>query len=176
MNIKKQIYISLIIFSFSFNDMSATCNTSSIKETTPTSDFTVNGDGTVTHLNTGLMWKVCSEGQTWADGNCTGTILTYNWQEALQRPQTLNAVGGYSNNTDWRLPNINELLSIVEKQCYEPAINETIFPSTASDYYWSSSPNVSLSDYAWIVLFRYGYDGLNSRNSSYHVRLVRGGQ
>ncbi len=176
MNIKKQIYISLILFSFSFNVMSQTCNTSSITATTPTSEFTVNGDGTVTHIRTNLIWKVCSEGQTWVNGECTGTITTHTWQEALQIPQTLNAAGGYSNNTDWRLPNIKELTSIVERQCYEPAINETFLPTTDDSDYWSSSPYAHLSTHAWIVHFRYGYDDISSRSSDNHVRLVRGGQ
>ncbi len=174
MNIKKQIYISLIIFSFSFNVMSQTCYTNSITATKPTSDFTVNNDGTVTHINTGLMWKVCSEGLDWANDNCTGTITTHTWQEALQIPQTINAGDGYgsNNNKDWRLPNINELLSIVEIQCYNPAINTTIFPSTASSYYWSSSPYAPYSGYAWIVIFLNG-DGSAHYGGSYYVRLVR---
>ncbi len=177
MNIKKQIYISLIIFSFSFNVLSQTCYTSSMTATTQDSDFTVNGDGTVTHINTGLMWKVCSEGLDWANGDCTtGTAETYTWQQALQIPQTLNAAGGYSNNTDWRLPNIKELKSITEKQCYWPAINETIFPSTASSYYWSSSLDTRYGDGAWIVYFYHGSDSGSPRGHHNHVRLVRGGQ
>ncbi len=176
MNIKKQIYISLIIFSFSFNVMSQTCYTSSMTATTPTSEFTINDDGTVTHIRTNLIWKVCSEGQTWANGDCTtGTITTHNWQGALQIPQNLNALG-YADYTDWRLPNIKELKSIVERQCYSPAINKTIFPSTASSYYWSSSPFADLSRNAWIVHFNYGGDGSYGRDNDGHVRLVRGGQ
>ena len=30
---------------------------------TPTEDFTENGDGTVTHYKTGLIWKRCVEGR-----------------------------------------------------------------------------------------------------------------
>ncbi len=161
--------------------MSQECYTSSITATTPDSDFTVNGDGTVTHINTGLMWKVCSEGQTWANGDCTtGTITTHTWQEALQIPQTLNNAGGYSNNIDWRLPNIKELLSIIEVQCYEPAINETIFPSTSIYDYWSSSPTPEDSSYAWVVYFGYGYlswgERYDPRGYGEYVRLVRDGQ
>jgi hypothetical protein len=38
--------------------------------------FTDNADGTVTDSTTGLTWKHCSEGQTWAGSSCTGP-LTY---------------------------------------------------------------------------------------------------
>ncbi len=177
MNIKKQFYISLIIFSFSSNVMSQTCKTSSVTATTPTSDFTVNGDGTVTHLNTGLMWKVCVEGQTWANNACTGTGTHFgSWNAALQIPDTVNATDNY---TDWRLPNVKELFSIVEIQCYDPAINETIFPSTHASEHWTSSPDsqVGASEaYSWLVNFFEGEFQSTKRAYKWgRVRLVRGG-
>ncbi len=159
--------------------MSQTCNTSSITATTPTSEFIINNDGTVIHSRTNLIWKVCSEGQTWDNGNCTGDMSAHTWQEALQIPQDLNACDGYgsSNNKDWRLPNIKELISIVKVQCYSPIINDTIFPSTASnfsDQYWSSSPYADYSYNAWIVVFSNGSVNYNNRSYGGHVRLVRG--
>ena len=148
----------------------------SIPATTPTGDFTVHGDGTVTHGKTGLMWKVCSEGQSWSVDSCSGSAGTYNWQAALQLPQNLNASGGYAGYTDWRLPNIKELASIVELSCYNPAVNATVFPSTSSNYYWSASPNAGSSSYAWDVSFYSGYGYYRNRNYTDRVRLVRGGQ
>jgi hypothetical protein len=51
--------------------------------TTPTSDFTDNGDGTVTHRKTQLTWKRCAEGQSWAGNSCTGTASTsYAYDQA----------------------------------------------------------------------------------------------
>ncbi len=170
--------LTLLIFQFSFTNANAqTCRTN-IVATTPTIDFTVHNDGTVTHKATGLMWKVCSEGQTWnsSDGSCTGEATTHNWQQALQRPQSLNAGGGYASHTDWRLPNLKELKSIVELSCDSPAINETIFNSTPSAEYWSSSPIADLSNYAWGVLFYNGQDYGDERDDDVHVRLVRSGQ
>ncbi len=177
MNIKKQIYISLIIFSFSFNVMSQTCRTRSITAATPASEFIINNDGTVRHSRTALIWKVCSEGQTWDTGDCLGTITTHTWQEAVQIPQDLNAGDGYgsNNNKDWRLPNIKELLSIVEIQCHNPAINEAIFPSAYSSYYWASSLYAHYRGYAWAVIFDYGNGASNLRGNGGHVRLVRNG-
>lgn len=155
-----------------------TCN-ASVSAITPSSDFALHNDGTVTHNTTGLMWKVCSEGQTWDAGSCTGTTTVHTWDAALQIPQSLNSGGGYPispNYTDWRLPNVQELKSIAELKCAFPAINETVFPSIPSSQYWSSSPNALNNDKAWGVYFNYGYVSFYSRNLGYRVRLVRSGQ
>lgn len=181
MNIEKWAKITsimLCVFGFSIaTQAQAACN-GSTQVNTPDSDFTVNNDGTVSDSITGLMWKVCSEGQTWnnSDGSCTGTASTHNWQAALHIPQTLNAGGGFAGETDWRLPNVKELKSIVELKCSAPAINATIFNSTAVGYYRSSSPSAVNSDGAWVVYFGNGYDNDVYRGVSYHVRLVRSGQ
>lgn len=148
-----------------------TCN-SAISATTPDSDFTLNGDGTATHHRTGLTWLRCSLGQSWDGTTCTGTASAYTWQAALQAP-----VGySFAGLGDWRLPNKNELASLVERSCYEPAMNLTVFPDMASLYVWSSSPLAGSSDYAWSVYFLYGDVGFDNRSSSEQVRLVRGGQ
>lgn len=174
--LKTALAFSLFIFNFSFAH-AQTCNPAALA-TTPDADFTVHNDGTVTHNPTGLMWKVCSEGQTWnaGDGSCSGTATTHTWQAALQIPQTLNAGGGFAGHSDWRLPNLKELTSITELKCYDPAINETIFNNTPPNWYWSSSPIANNSYVAWDVYFGYGQDINNHRVDDPHVRLVRSRQ
>ncbi|MBA5248768.1 MAG: DUF1566 domain-containing protein, partial [Gammaproteobacteria bacterium] len=153
-----------------------------------------NGDGTVTDKTTGLMWKKCSEGQN--GNNCTGTAKTYKWQAALDHAKTVNFAG----HSDWRLPTIKELHSLVfcsngkvrkfkdndrdsdscrskAKGNYEsPTINQISFPNTPASIFWSSSPHSSKSNYALIVYFDYGYDGVSNHNGSNRLRLVRSGQ
>jgi len=147
-----------------------------IPTTTPSSAFSVNNDGTVLHLKTGRVWKVCSEGQVWQAGQCQGSATTHAWDNALQIPQALNSGGGYAGFSDWRLPNIKELASLVERSCFTPAINETVFPATVLNRYWTASPGDTQNLYdSWGVHFDYGESGFSGRSSSHQVRLVRGG-
>lgn len=139
---------------------------------TPDNRYTVHEDGTVTDTWIGLMWQRCSLGQSWDGSTCTGNASSYNWSQALQQGED-NTLGGYS---DWRLPNIEELRSIVAYDRRNPAINSNIFPNTLSSFYWSSSPNARASSFAWIVHFDYGSDNNHGRDYGYAVRLVRGGQ
>ncbi|MBD1177075.1 DUF1566 domain-containing protein [Vibrio cholerae] len=143
-----------------------------ITATTPSADFSDNGDGTVTHHTTGLIWQRCSLGQSWDGTDCTGSATIFTWAEALAAGAQ-HTMAGFS---DWRLPNKNELASIVEYRCYQPAINNQQFPNTPSDWYWSSSPDAGNSGYAWDVGFADGGVGNGNKDSSNHVRLVRAGQ
>ena len=148
-----------------------------ITPTTPTSRFTDHHDGTVTDTQTGLMWKRCSEGQTRnsATNGCDGRGSAYTWKAAQERAQAVNAGEGEPlGHDDWRVPDINELRSIIEKQCSEPAINLTVFPATQSAWFWSSSPYASNPDGAWYVVFYGGYDDWNVKGILGQVRLVRG--
>lgn len=158
--------------------MAQTCN-SAIIPSAPDSRYQDNGDGTVSDLKTGLMWQQCSAGQS-GNGCATGSLLSYSWDHALQYPQTLNSSGGFAGYTDWYLPNLNELESLVEEACYT-AINLNLFPNTSNDLYWSASPNANYTEKAWYVHFGNGRDGNQgsrhgSRDDSNHVRLVRIGQ
>ena len=146
-----------------------------IPPTTPNSQLDDNGDGTITDTATGLIWKKCSEGLT--DENCsTGSATTLTWNIALQAADTLNNTGGFAGKTDWRLPNMKELQSIVEVACSLPRINSDRFPNTAQSNFWSASAHADGSAYAWYVGFGLGSSGSNNRGNSYPVRLVRGGQ
>ena len=149
-----------------------TCHPESIPASTPDSQLQDNGDGTITDLKTGLMWKQCLEGQSGSDC-ASGSVGTWSWQQALQRVQTVNSSGGFAGFSDWRLPNIKELSSLVELQCQDPAINLTRFPNTSSGGVWSSSAVAGNTGGAWYVYFGYGFNGLDSKDLSSQLRLVR---
>ena len=149
-----------------------TCRTETeVPSTTPAGRFLVHGNGTVTDTATGLIWAQCAEGLS--GSACTeGTAAIFTWADALIRARD-STHAGY---TDWRLPNVKELSSIVEERCYDPAINLAVFPNTPSSYFWSASPYGYSSYGAWYVYFGGGSAYSAYRSYDYHVRLVRSGQ
>lgn len=152
-----------------------TCKPESIPASTPNSQLQDNGDGTITDTKTGLIWKRCLEGQSGSDC-ASGSAEAFTWQQALQRAKTVNSSGGFAGFSDWRLPTIKELSSLVEHQCVDPAINLTRFPNASNHSLWSSSAVAGDASYAWGVGFSYGYSNWNGKNDSGQLRLVRSGQ
>ena len=129
--------------------------------------YSFSSDGSeVTDAQTGLIWRRCSEGQTWdlATTTCTGTVATYTHEAALAQAKT---------QPGWRLPNVKELSSLVDKSRVSPSIDVTAFPGTPSAYFWSSSPYAGIASVAWVVNFSVGSVDYNYRTFSYYLRLVR---
>ena len=123
-------------------------------------DFTRN-NGIVTDNATGLQWQ--------DDYSDNGDNIKYTtWIGAINYCEALS-LGGYS---DWRLPNKKELLSIVDYDKYDPAI-DTVFTHTASDYYWSSTTHAGYTDLAWFVFFGNGFTDYSGKSDDYYVRCVR---
>lgn len=163
------LFLSISLF-FSTAIFAQTCNVNNLALTTPSSDFQPDDRGVVTHNKTGLMWMRCSIGQTWDGKTCSGSVDNYTWQQALQVAEEHN-FAGYS---DWRLPNKNELASILENNCEQPAINLDIFPGTKAAYYWSSTPFAAFANMAWSVHFNNSFVYYEFKSGPIHVRLVRG--
>ena len=154
-----------------------TCQSeTSVPSTTPDDRFLMHGNGTVTDTATDLMWAQCAEGLS--GSACTdGGAANFTWEEALIRARD-SGLAGY---TDWRLPNIKELSSIVEERCGIPAINLAVFPapdpSTLTGSFWSASGVASSPQFAWSVSFLDGFTAASIRDFHYErVRLVRSGQ
>lgn len=146
-------------------------NETAVPSTAPVGRFLNHGDGTVTDTATGLMWAQCAEGLSGA--GCTdGTAATFTWVQALTQARD-STHAGY---TDWRLPTVKELPSIVEERCFDPAINLTVFPNAPSSYFWSASPFGVSSNRAWEVYFGNGRAFYGNCYDYHHVRLVRSGQ
>jgi len=123
-------------------------------------NFIDNGDGTVTDTDTGLMWQKGT-----APGN-------YTWQQALSYCESLSL----GEHNDWRLPNVNELQSLVDYTRYDPSIDTTYFPNTVSDFFWSSTTSAHYPNGAWLVYFYYGNINVPDKSSYGYVRAVRTGQ
>lgn len=170
---KTVIYVLLLIgLAFSGHAQQECRSETEIFSSTPNSRFVDVRDGTIFDIGTGLMWQKCSLGLS--GHNCEiGTAIRYNWKESLETAQT-NSLAGYS---DWRLPNVKELSSIVERRCHNPSINDNYFPKTKTTTYWSSSPITDLDSEVWLVNFSFGITtaGGNVREYGRYVRLVRSG-
>ena len=115
---------------------------------------TVNGDIIVTDTETGLIWQ-----KTY--------VSSKTWQQALDYCENLT----YAGYTDWRLPNKNELASLVNYAKYGPASD---FPDMPSDgWFWSSSTFVGSTNRAWHVYFTHGPVSYDSKTNDNDVRCVR---
>lgn len=125
--------------------------------------FVVDG-AEVKDKSTGLVWARCSVGQSWDGSTCTGSIKYMNYNEAMKYAE---------NQNSWRLPDKEELYSLINKERNNPAIDIEIFPNTPSVFYWSSSSYEDDSNYAWLVSFGDGYIGNFSRYNSGAARLVK---
>ncbi len=111
------------------------CVTGTEKKTV--SNFTDLGTGVIKDNSTGLYWQKCNQGQNSLD--CSGTALSSaDWTAAVSYCNGLS-LGGKT----WRLPNKNELISILDLQkTTYPLVNTAVFPNMPTDYlYWSSTTN-----------------------------------
>lgn len=171
----KAVIVVAIFASFS---ATAECFYDVIQSTAPDSRFNVNNDGTVTDKSTGLIWKQCSEGQT-VNATCTGQPAPYYWQDAIARANLANNVN-FADASNWRLPNIKELVSLNEYACQTPMINTNVFPNTTTVVdrrYWSSttkSGGLANPTVAWYLNIDNGEVFYRDKDANqYHVRLVR---
>ncbi|MFN2334086.1 MAG: DUF1566 domain-containing protein [Wenzhouxiangellaceae bacterium] len=176
---------------------------------TPDNVFVDLGDGSVRHQDSGLQWMRCALGQTYDDQRCAGQANVYSWADARTEVEQVNRSGQFGNYSDWRLPSVDELKTIIEGCRQAPAINTTIFPDTPASGFWtrtyrdrddsgrdlyqtehvdSSAPMGAVVDdgedqqqldirpeEAWFVGFYQGIEFPYNIDSSYRVRLVRGG-
>ena len=119
------------------------------------SSSTVNGNVIVTDSSTGLIWT-----KTYPD-----TVKT--WQEALDYCENLT----YAGFSDWRLPNKDELISLVNYGRRSPASN---FPGMPSNRFWTSSSRPNLPERAFDVSFTDGeVSTYHKTDYSRYVRCVR---
>jgi hypothetical protein len=157
--------------------------------------YSDNGDGTITDNNTGLMWEKKDDSggihdkdnaYTWSVGtdDLDGTIATVFLA-------TLNAGSGFAGYSDWRIPNLLELGSIIDYEVFDPSVDPAFHRSATcagcSDVMlancsctdptdtWSSSSVSNFPNNAWHVDFHSGLIIVGVKSSTRRVRAVRGG-
>lgn len=100
--------------------------------------FSILSKGSVKDNATGLVWTRCSlstDDRPINNFNCEGTKKKYTWDEAVAVCRNLN----FDGRSDWRLPNIRELQSIIYHQHYSVGYNNPAqvvadaFPNVVTD-------------------------------------------
>jgi hypothetical protein len=123
--------------------------------------------------NVYVWYNSTNGGYAGTQGNGVTTFDTEEFINALNEDE----FGGY---TDWRLPTIKELDSIVNYNIPSPGptINPAFFPSTQSYYFWCSTNYAFDKDSAWAVTFYSGVNDHVSKNdfNRFYARAVRGEQ
>ncbi len=121
-------------------------------------NFIVNSDNqTVIDVNTGLMWQKLSSEDS------------MGWEDALIYAENLV----FADYSDWRLPTIKELDSIVAMDRFYPAIDTNVFD--IQEYrYWSGTTYVESTENGWVLDFvNYGQADNVIKTDTGYVRCVR---
>lgn len=126
---------------------------------------TIGGDDIVLDRATGLMWA--------ADGNAAGcnngAVIT--WANAIIYAEALT----FATFSDWRVPNIKELGSIVDYSRLNPSVNVVFFSNTQNFRYCSSTTYIGLVTAIWYVMFSNGNMYPDPKTDEYYLRCVRKG-
>ncbi|MDQ1331874.1 MAG: eukaryotic-like serine/threonine-protein kinase [Thermodesulfobacteriota bacterium] len=120
-------------------------------------DFTVAAEGTVADRATGLLWQQ------------SGSEYPMTWEKARAYIDKLNESGS-GGRTDWRLPTIDELMSLLvrtphgDEYCIEPVFDRN------QKWLWSSDRRSFTS--AWYVSVEMGFVSWQDFTAYYHVKGV----
>jgi len=114
-------------------------------------------NGVVSDNYCGLMWQ-----QKTGKKNIT-------WQEAIGYCKKIK-LAGYNN---WRVPKIDELMSLINKNGFAISINTKHFPDTIEGFYWTSSDDKNDKSQVWLVFFDNGFGHHSYKDRKGHIRCVR---
>jgi hypothetical protein len=124
----------------------------------PPDQYTLLSDDEAQDNYTRLIWQ--------RDGAATDLV---SWEQAVSYCENLT-LGGHSN---WRLPTVRELATLVDEAQVAPAINRTAFPNThygarSNNWYWASH-QARNSSAAWALNFDDGFTGFNSGSAAWNT-------
>jgi hypothetical protein len=148
--------------------------------------YTDNSNGTITDNRTGLVWERLGDDNI---DTIHDKDTIYTWAEAFAKVQQLNTSPCFAGQCDWRLPNVNELHSILDyagtsttllvatvfnTDC-APGCTVTACSCATGGAHWSSTTDTEFPELGWEVLFDVGYVVNDAKVSPNFVRAVRGG-
>jgi hypothetical protein len=155
--------------------------------------FHDNGDGTITDAKTGLMWEKKDQ-----SGGLHDRLNSYTWTMTSVGTAAdgtlfttflagLNASGGFAGHTDWRIPTISELETIIDYSGSFPTVSAafnsgcvaacsvTTCSCTVQSGYWSSTSIASPPTLGWLANFSGGDVNAIPKGVSDFARGVRAG-
>ncbi|WP_167388497.1 MULTISPECIES: DUF1566 domain-containing protein [Photobacterium] len=141
------------------------------------SQFIDNYDGTVDDVTNKLRWAKCAVGQKYnkESNSCSGVSEAFH---TLKQATSAAIKFGITYPQDdcsnigdvcWRIPNIKELSTLIERKCYSPAVGE-VFKDTPSLPFMTNTPDVSAYDQSFVndIAFFTDKDG----NSEGRLRII----
>ena len=127
-------------------------------------------NGLVQDPLSGLTWYRCGAGQTWLNGECQGQPIRLPFEDA----QTWAANVTLAGFDDWRVPETDDMTTLVEADCKSPSINTRIFSGIEPEVYWSSESNFWMRPMAWSFFFYRGhYFSKQAKGEPLRFMLVR---
>jgi len=134
---------------------------------------------------TGLIWEVKTTDNsihgnartaTWYDSNndtnggFSGTNGEGTDTEDYLLQLNFEKFGGFS---DWRLPTLQEISTIVAISKESIAISKSVFPNAQAGKYWTSTTNANYPNKAWYVNLVGGGNGNTDKSEALYIRAVR---
>ncbi|HLS05338.1 MAG TPA: DUF1566 domain-containing protein [Wenzhouxiangella sp.] len=158
-----------------------------------------DGEAAAMHWESGLVWKRCSQGQSWDGSGCgdedgaekkswNGWMADFMPWRFADLDAWWSDLGSYKPppmpasppnrllTGDWRMPYRLELLLLTQGCDENPTINRGVFPNASIRSFWSGSPDSIATNFARGVNFYSGGSFFSNRPHAFYARLVRGGQ
>lgn len=116
---------------------------------------------------------------TLANGVALHEITGLEWQQVGSNDDNFEDARDYclsltlDGKIDWRLPTIQELLSIVDFGTFNPAINRAVFSTTEPEAYWSNTEYLITPNTRWTVNFLNGSYSVSAEGNTLRLRCVR---
>lgn len=108
----------------------------------PQPAFVLSPDGSlVIDTRARLAWPRCVEGMSWNGSACSGAPRLLNHGEA----QALAHKRWQAEGVRWRLPRVNELRRLVNRQTQPPSVDQRLFPAMPRDWIWTGTASVNVN-------------------------------
>lgn len=121
--------------------------------------------------NTGLYWEIKSYDKAALNSGENQYTFSQACNEYLKSLND-NSYGGFS---DWRIPNMDELRTIVDYARKENVFDTKIFGNCQVGDYWSSNVFIPQPEMSWVIFSGFGSAIAKVRDSERYVIAVRGG-